>query len=178
MRLFVTGGAGYIGSHVVKTLGKEGHDVLVFDNLSTGHEWAVLYGRLWRADLADRSISITLEAIPPERRREERVLWAEFEMARPRILGSLLGAVLAVTVPLLRLDRHERIERLAERRTEARLAERQAVTACIDGYIEPRLRKTRRRHEIDRAPERACAELERVRAARHRRGDRGARPDE
>ncbi|NLF30854.1 MAG: bifunctional DNA primase/polymerase [Planctomycetes bacterium] len=48
-----------------------------------------------RADLADRSISITLEAIPPERRREERVLWAEFEMARPRILGSLLGAVSA-----------------------------------------------------------------------------------
>lgn len=55
MRIFVTGGAGYIGSHVVKALGKEGHDVLVFDNLSTGHEWAVLYGRLWRADLADRN---------------------------------------------------------------------------------------------------------------------------
>jgi len=54
MRILVTGGAGYIGSHVVKALGEEGHDLLIYDNLSTGHEWAVLSGRLWRGDLADR----------------------------------------------------------------------------------------------------------------------------
>lgn len=53
MRLFITGGAGYIGSHVVKLLGGQGHELLVFDNLSTGHEWAVLYGKLVRGDLAD-----------------------------------------------------------------------------------------------------------------------------
>jgi UDP-glucose 4-epimerase len=53
MKIFVTGGAGYIGSHVVKLLGKEDHDILVYDNLSSGHEWAVLYGRLVRGDLAD-----------------------------------------------------------------------------------------------------------------------------
>jgi UDP-glucose 4-epimerase len=53
MKIFVTGGAGYIGSHIVKLLGKEGHDILVYDNLSTGHEWAVLYGRLVKGDLAD-----------------------------------------------------------------------------------------------------------------------------
>ena len=55
MKIFVTGGAGYIGSHVVKALGKEDHDLLVFDNLSTGHEWAVLYGRLVRGDLENRA---------------------------------------------------------------------------------------------------------------------------
>lgn len=55
MKVFVTGGAGYIGSHVLKALGEEGHDILVFDNLSTGHEWAVLSGRLVRGDLADRA---------------------------------------------------------------------------------------------------------------------------
>jgi UDP-glucose 4-epimerase len=54
MRILVTGGAGYIGSHVVKALGEEGHDLLIFDNLSTGHEWAVLFGRLYRGELADR----------------------------------------------------------------------------------------------------------------------------
>ena len=54
MRIFVTGGAGYIGSHVVKALGKERHELLIYDNLSTGHEWAVLSGRLLRGDLADR----------------------------------------------------------------------------------------------------------------------------
>jgi UDP-glucose 4-epimerase len=53
MKIFITGGAGYIGSHIVKLLGKEGHDILVYDNLSSGHEWAVLYGRLIKGDLAD-----------------------------------------------------------------------------------------------------------------------------
>lgn len=53
VKIFVTGGAGYIGSHVVKMLGAEGHEILVFDNLSTGHEWAVLSGRIARGDLAD-----------------------------------------------------------------------------------------------------------------------------
>lgn len=53
MKIFVTGGAGYIGSHVVKLLGQEGHDIVVYDNLSTGHDWAVLYGKLVKGDLAN-----------------------------------------------------------------------------------------------------------------------------
>ena len=56
MKIFVTGGAGYIGSHVVKMLGAQGHDLLVFDNLSTGHEWAVLYGNLIKGDLAETQL--------------------------------------------------------------------------------------------------------------------------
>jgi UDP-glucose 4-epimerase len=56
MKIFVTGGAGYIGSHVVKALGEAGHDVLSYDNLSSGHEWAVLHGRLVKGDLADADI--------------------------------------------------------------------------------------------------------------------------
>ena len=53
MRVLVSGGAGYIGSHVVKELGLAGHEVLVYDNLSSGHEWAVLSGTLEVGDLAD-----------------------------------------------------------------------------------------------------------------------------
>jgi UDP-glucose 4-epimerase len=53
MRILVTGGAGYIGSHVVKALGRNGHEILVYDNLSTGHPRAVLSGRLVEGDLAD-----------------------------------------------------------------------------------------------------------------------------
>ncbi|MGZ3649098.1 MAG: UDP-glucose 4-epimerase GalE [Syntrophales bacterium] len=55
MKILVTGGAGYIGSHVVNALGECGHDIIVFDNLSTGHKWAVLYGKLEVGDLEDSS---------------------------------------------------------------------------------------------------------------------------
>ena len=46
-----------------------------------------------RADLADRSIFLTLAPIAEERRRSEAELWREFELARPRILGALLDSV-------------------------------------------------------------------------------------
>lgn len=67
MKIFVTGGAGYIGSHVVKELGRIGHEVVVYDNLSTGHEWAVLTGRLVIGDLADApSLNRVIEELKPD----------------------------------------------------------------------------------------------------------------
>jgi len=54
MKILVTGGAGYIGSHMVRTLGEKGHnDIVVYDNLSTGHRDSLLCGRLVVGDLAD-----------------------------------------------------------------------------------------------------------------------------
>ncbi len=53
MKVLVVGGAGYIGSHMVKLLGQQGCDVTVFDNLSFGHADAVLFGDLIVGDLAD-----------------------------------------------------------------------------------------------------------------------------
>ena len=53
MRILVTGGAGYIGSHVVKALGEQDYEVLTYDNFSSGNKWAVLYGDIVAADLSD-----------------------------------------------------------------------------------------------------------------------------
>ena len=41
MTILVTGGAGYIGSHTVRALLREGYDVSILDNLSKGHRSAV-----------------------------------------------------------------------------------------------------------------------------------------
>lgn len=53
-RFLVVGGAGYIGSHMVKALGRAGHDVTTFDNLSLGHRDAVVHGAFVHGDLRDR----------------------------------------------------------------------------------------------------------------------------
>jgi len=55
MKLLVTGGAGYIGSIVTRRLLAKGHEVVVFDNLQTGHREAVPAGaRLQLGDLRER----------------------------------------------------------------------------------------------------------------------------
>lgn len=53
MRVLVCGGAGYIGSHMARWLDQEGVEVVVLDNLSTGHRQAVQWGDLIQADLLD-----------------------------------------------------------------------------------------------------------------------------
>ena len=66
-RLFVTGGAGYIGSHAVKALIKAGCEVRVYDNLSTGHRWAIDRAELVVGDLGDRSLlRDSLQAFNPD----------------------------------------------------------------------------------------------------------------
>ncbi|MGH8224754.1 MAG: UDP-glucose 4-epimerase GalE [Gammaproteobacteria bacterium] len=56
MKLLVPGGAGYIGSHVTRQLGEAGHEVVVFDNLSTGKAHAVIGAELVVGDLADGAL--------------------------------------------------------------------------------------------------------------------------
>ena len=54
--ILVTGGAGYIGSHVVRQLGEAGEDVVILDNLSTGFRSAVTHGELVVGDTGDKAL--------------------------------------------------------------------------------------------------------------------------
>jgi UDP-glucose 4-epimerase len=54
--ILVTGGAGYIGSHVVRQLGEAGEKIVVLDDLSTGFKQAVLYGELVIGNTGDATV--------------------------------------------------------------------------------------------------------------------------
>ena len=63
--ILVTGGAGYIGSHVVKELLRQGHQPIIYDNLQTGHRKAAQEATLIEGDLADQEkVRETLHSYP------------------------------------------------------------------------------------------------------------------
>lgn len=66
-KILVTGGAGYIGSHVCKALKAAGYEPITFDNFSHGHEWAVRWGPFVYGDLQNAS---DLDAVFSEFRPE------------------------------------------------------------------------------------------------------------
>lgn len=53
MKILVTGGAGYIGSHTCKALAQRGFTPVSYDNLVYGHKWAVQWGPLYEGDILD-----------------------------------------------------------------------------------------------------------------------------
>jgi len=66
--VLVTGGAGYIGSHAARALRREGYEVLIYDNLSTGFEFLARGFELIRGDIRDP------EKLIPALRRVEAVM--------------------------------------------------------------------------------------------------------
>jgi UDP-arabinose 4-epimerase len=66
--VLVTGGAGYIGSHAARALQREGYEVLIYDNLSTGFEFLARGFELIRGDIRD------LEKLMPALRRVDAVM--------------------------------------------------------------------------------------------------------
>ena len=105
MRILVTGGAGYIGSHVVWYLLQHGHQPVTFDNLSRGHADAVR-GPLVRGDLCRRE---DLEAAFDEHRPQAVMHFAAHSIvgesvSDPRIYwhDNLVGALNLLDVMLAR----------------------------------------------------------------------------
>src|SRR5262245_66145753 len=75
MRVLITGGAGYIGSHTAKALAAAGHVPVSLDTLERGHRWAVQWGPLVQADLDDPAV---IEAALSEHRIEAVIHFAAY----------------------------------------------------------------------------------------------------
>lgn len=67
MKILVTGGAGYIGSHTCKELARQGHEPIVYDNLCTGHRSFVKWGDFIHGDILDtQRLRACLRRFKPE----------------------------------------------------------------------------------------------------------------
>ncbi|MDA8059648.1 MAG: UDP-glucose 4-epimerase GalE [Nitrospiraceae bacterium] len=75
MKILVTGGAGYIGSHMVLLLKKSGHEVVVLDNLSNGHRESILDTTFVPGDIGDRPL---LDRLMSENRFDAVMHFASF----------------------------------------------------------------------------------------------------
>ncbi len=80
MRILVTGGAGYVGSHTTRQLLENGHEVWVFDNLTTGHRRAATLARFVQGELTNRDLLQDLL-------REEKID-AVFHFAASALVGE------------------------------------------------------------------------------------------
>ena len=59
MRVLITGGAGYIGSHTARIMSEGGFEVILYDNLSRGNRWSAMWGHLVVGNLADKELLLT-----------------------------------------------------------------------------------------------------------------------
>lgn len=67
MKVLVLGGAGYIGSHTVYHLADNGYQVVIVDNLQTGHEWAVHKdAKFYKGDIRDRKFMDSVFEAEPD----------------------------------------------------------------------------------------------------------------
>src|SRR5947208_2550967 len=118
MRILVTGGAGYIGSHAVRLFLARGHDVWVFDNLSVGHRAAVPAARLLVGDLAETQ---RLDHILLEKRIEAVVHFAAFTYVGESVKepAKYYQNNLVNTLNLLECLRRHKVERFVFSSTAA-----------------------------------------------------------
>jgi UDP-glucose 4-epimerase len=118
MRVLVAGGAGYIGSHMCKMLAEHGHEVLVCDNLSTGHRAAVQWGELVQCSLSDAA---TLDPILSRRRFDAVMHFAANSLVAESV-SSPLGYYrnnVAETIALLEIMRRHGVDRFVFSSTAA-----------------------------------------------------------
>jgi UDP-glucose 4-epimerase len=139
VRILVTGGAGYVGSHTVRVLSRAGHETWVVDDLSQGHPAAVPEGRLFVCDIRDLA---AMRAVLAEKRIEAVVHCAGRTQVGESVAAPALyyDANVAGSMALLEAMRAEGVWRLVFSSTTAvyGAARRQPIVeACPRRPISP-----------------------------------------
>ena len=118
MNYLVAGGAGYIGSHMVKLLAEAGHQVWGLDNLSTGHRWAVDPARFTECDLLDAA---ALDQLFAAQRFDAVLHFAASSLVGESIAdpGKYYRNNVAATVSLLEAMRRHSVDQLVFSSTAA-----------------------------------------------------------
>lgn len=140
MRVLVVGGAGYIGSHMCKLLAESGHEVVVCDNLSTGHAQAVQWGPLEQLSIADGP---ALESLFDRYRFDAVMHFAACSLVGESMIDPLkyYRNNVSATVTLLETMRKKQVDRFVFSSTAAvfghpqqRLIDEQHPIAPINPY--------------------------------------------
>jgi len=136
MRILVTGGAGYIGSHAVRLFLSRGHDVVVYDNLSEGHRAAVPAERLVVGDLSELP---RLDHVVVERRIEAVVHFAAFTYVGESVKdpGKYYQNNLVNTLNLMECLRRNRVWRFVFSSTAATYGEPERSPISEDAAQKP-----------------------------------------
>ena len=137
MRILVVGGAGYVGSTSVETFVDAGHEVTVYDNLSTGHRGAVIPGAsLVVGDIHDRQ---HLERVMREARTDAVLHCAARSLVGESMTdpGLYYHANVAGGVALLEAMKQARVDRLVYSSTAAVYGEPRRVPIAEGDRTEP-----------------------------------------
>ncbi|GIW95232.1 MAG: UDP-glucose 4-epimerase GalE [Pirellulaceae bacterium] len=118
MRILVTGGAGYVGSHAVRALLRQGHEVWVYDNLSRGHRRAVPEELLIFGDISDTR---HLAAVMRDRQIEAVMHFAAYALVGESVADPALYYVnnLAAGISLLEAMRQSDVSKIVFSSTTA-----------------------------------------------------------
>jgi UDP-glucose 4-epimerase len=137
MRILVTGGAGYVGSVSVEALVQAGHEAVVLDDLSTGHDWADLAGaRLVEGSYGDAALltrTLTTEGIEAVLHCAARSLVGESIADPARYYRDNVGGGLA----MLEAMRGAAVRRLVISSTAAVYGEPESVPIPEDAPLRP-----------------------------------------
>jgi UDP-arabinose 4-epimerase len=136
MRILVTGGAGYVGSHACKALAAARHEPITYDNLCNGRREAVRWGPLENGDIGDRS---RLDAVMSRYRPEAVLHFAAFAYVGESVTepAKYYRNNVAGTLSLLEAMRSHAVRRIVFSSTCAVYGVPQTVPIPEDAPAEP-----------------------------------------